>query len=186
MKEEMKEVKLLVPVGKKAEWVNGVLTLVKDKDARPVTERIKTFEDACEELGINPEEWMAENETYKEDADILAYLKLRIITLALNEGWKPSFAKDEYRYYPWYYLYTKEEIDAMDEKDKKRLLLVGGLSNGGSICGLTASYSSSGFSASFATLGARLAFKTSELAKYAGTQFYDTYADFCLIRKGGA
>ena len=186
MKEEMKEVKLLVPVGKKAEWVNGVLTLVKDKDARPVTERIKTFEDACEELGINPEEWMAENETYKEDADILAYLKLRIITLALNEGWKPSFAKDEYRYYPWYYLYTKEEIDAMDEKDKKRLLLVGGDSGGGSICGLPAATSDCGFSRSYASIGARLAFKTSELAKYAGTQFYDTYADFCLIRKGGA
>lgn len=186
MKEEMKEVKLLVTVGKKAEWVNGVLTLVKDKDARPVTERIKTFEDACEELGINPEEWMAENETYKEDADILAYLKLRIITLALNEGWKPSFAKDECRYYPWYYLYTKEEIDAMDEKDKKRLLLVGGSSYDGSLCGLTASYSSYGFSRSIADAGARLAFKTSELAKYAGTQFYDTYADFCLIRKEGA
>ena len=156
MKEEMKEVKLLVPVGKKAEWVNGVLTLVKDKDARPVTERIKTFEDACEELGINPEEWMAENETYKEDADILAYLKLRIITLALNEGWKPSFAKDEYRYYPWYYLYTKEEIDAMDEKDKKRLLLVGGYSSNGSFCGLTATNSNNGFSNSNANIGARL------------------------------
>ena len=186
MKEEMKEVKLLVPVGKKAEWVNGVLTLVKDKDARPVTERIKTFEDACEELGINPEEWMAENETYKEDADILAYLKLRIITLALNEGWKPSFAKDEYRYYPWYYLYTKEEIDAMDEKDKKTLLIVGGSSNSGSGCGLSATYSSSGFSHSIASIGARLAYKTRELAKYAGTQFYDIYADFCLIRKEGA
>ena len=186
MKEEMKEVKLLVPVGTKAEWVNGVLTLVKDKDARPVTERIKTFEDACEELGINPEEWMAENETYKEDADILAYLKLRIITLALNEGWKPSFAKDEYRYYPWYYLYTKEEVDAMDEKDKKRLLFVGGSSLRGSLCGLAATSSVIGFSYSCASIGARLAFKTSELAKYAGTQFYDTYADFCLIRKEGA
>lgn len=186
MKEKMKEVKLLIPVGKKAEWVNGVLTLVKDKDARPVTERIKTFEDACEELGINSEEWMAENETYKMDADILAYLKLRIITLALNEGWKPSFAKDEYRYYPWYYLYTKEEINAMDEKDKERLLIVGGNSNGGSLCGLSATHSNLGFSLSTAYIGARLAFKTSDLAKYAGTQFYDIYADFCLIRKEGA
>lgn len=186
MKEKMKEVKLLIPVGKKAEWVNGVLTLVKDKDARPVTERIKTFEDACEELGINSEEWMAENETYKMDADILAYLKLRIITLALNEGWKPSFAKDEYRYYPWYYLYTKEEINAMDEKDKERLLVVGGSSYYGSLCGLPAADSFDGFSYSYAFLGARLAFKTSDLAKYAGTQFYDIYADFCLIRKEGA
>ena len=42
-----------VPEGYKAEWVNGVLTLVQDKkeDTRPVTERVKTFEDAVAELG---------------------------------------------------------------------------------------------------------------------------------------
>lgn len=42
-----------IPKGYKAEWVNGVLTLVQDKkeDLRPVTERVKTFEDAVVELG---------------------------------------------------------------------------------------------------------------------------------------
>ena len=40
------EIKIDVPAGKKAEWVNGVLTLVDEtpKDNRPVTERVKTFE----------------------------------------------------------------------------------------------------------------------------------------------
>ena len=47
------EIRIDVPAGKKAEWVNGVLTLVDEtpKDNRPVTERVKTFEDAVRELG---------------------------------------------------------------------------------------------------------------------------------------
>lgn len=49
-------IEIEIPSGKKAEWVNGVLTLVDEqvKDNRPVTERIKTFEDACKELGKDP------------------------------------------------------------------------------------------------------------------------------------
>lgn len=48
-----KKIEIEIPEGKKAEWINGVLTVVDEsqKDNRPVTERIKTFEDACEELG---------------------------------------------------------------------------------------------------------------------------------------
>lgn len=41
-----KKIEIEIPEGKKAEWINGVLTLVDEsqKDNRPVTERIKTFE----------------------------------------------------------------------------------------------------------------------------------------------
>ena len=46
----MKEITLQIPEGKKAKWINGVLTLVDDKP-KDITERIKTFEDACNELG---------------------------------------------------------------------------------------------------------------------------------------
>ena len=45
------EIKVEVPEGKSAEWVNGVLTLVDKKDNRPVTERIKTLQDAIDALG---------------------------------------------------------------------------------------------------------------------------------------
>ena len=40
----MKEISIPVPDGKRAEWINGVLTLVDEQkvDNRPVTERIKT------------------------------------------------------------------------------------------------------------------------------------------------
>ena len=91
-------------------------------DNRPVTERIKTFEDAARAMGINdPEAW--EDNYSNLEPDILAYFKLRIICAALNEGWKPQFTENEWRYYPWFWLYTQDEIDNMDEDEKKRTLL---------------------------------------------------------------
>ena len=103
--------------------------------------------------------------------DLLAYIQLRIITYALNEGWVPQFTEDEYRYYPYFYLYTQKEIDDMSEDDKAQLLFVGGHAGYGALCGLSSATSYNGFSDSDAGLGARLAFKSSELAKYAGRQF---------------
>ena len=49
----MKKIEIEIPDGKRAEWVNGVLTLVEDtfKDVR---DRIKTFEDTCEEDDRDP------------------------------------------------------------------------------------------------------------------------------------
>lgn len=58
-------------------------------EKRPVTERIKTFEDACEVLGNNHPFIQAykcwENDGVNNQTDIDAYLKLRIICAALNE-----------------------------------------------------------------------------------------------------
>ena len=110
-----KEITIPVPDGKRAEWINGVLTLVDEQkvDNRPVTERIKTLADAMEALGQgNPlvEEYIAVRDKLRTDAgELIAYLKLRIIVAALNEGWEPKFTKDEYRYFPCFYFYTKEE-----------------------------------------------------------------------------
>lgn len=51
-----KKIEIQVPEGKVAEWkvVNGVTTLVlvDEVDNRPVTERIKTFEDAVKATGM--------------------------------------------------------------------------------------------------------------------------------------
>lgn len=188
----MGEIKVTVPDGKKAEWkeLNGVtvLTLVDADnnqqseyvpDPRPVTERIKTFEDACDDLNRRAQagdklanDLMTDLQfNSPRTPDLLAYIQLRIITYALNEGWVPQFTEDEYRYYPYFYLYTQKEIDDMSEDDKAQLPVVGGLASGGAPCGLSSASSHLGFSASIAYLGARLAFKSSELAKYAGRQF---------------
>ena len=48
---QTKKVEIEIPAGKKAEWVNDVLTLVDEEKPQDVKERIKTFEDAIEELG---------------------------------------------------------------------------------------------------------------------------------------
>lgn len=67
---------------------------------RPITERVKTFEDACRELGIDHPFVLAykntnlrDPEVAEENRDILAYMKLRIIAAAMNEGWKLSSQK---------------------------------------------------------------------------------------------
>lgn len=103
----------------------------KPKD---IMERVKTFEDACRELGeehpfVRSYNGYTNNihENNKNDTDILAYLKLRIICAALNEGWEPQFTEDEWRYYPWFWLYTQKEINDMDEdvKTDRRLMSTG-------------------------------------------------------------
>lgn len=190
---ETKTIQIEVPANKKAEWqeVDGktVLVMVDEKDNRPVTERIKTFEDACNELGEDNlmvrvyqtliaragkteqslAEWMGK--------DVVAFLKLRIITEALNEGWHPKFTEDEYRYYPWFYIYTKEEYDNFSEEEKRRC--VGRANyNANAVGGLVYSYADNASSGSRTNNGVRLAFSTRELAEYAGKQFIDIWADF--------
>lgn len=152
---------------------------------QPVTERIKTFEDACRELGEdNPlvsqyEQIEAAFRGDKYAADFVAYLKLRIITAALNEGWEPQFVKGERRWYFWYDLITKEQYDKLSDEDKRRCVLRSGSSSNAN-SGLVCAYASHASSYSNTGDGARLAFKNEKLAAYAGRQFAEIYADFCF------
>lgn len=179
----MKKIEIEVPNGKKAEWVNGVLTLVDEKP-RDVRDRIKTFEDACEELGGYDHPFVCQyklfnkfKNSWKPNHDIIAFLKLRIITAALNEGWEPKFTKGEYRYFPWFCHYTQKEIDEMSEEDKSRVVYRSS-SNAFACGGVAYAYTDFGSACTGASIGSRLAFKTCELAKYAGEQFTEIYADF--------
>ena len=178
-----KEITIPVPDGKRAEWINGVLTLVDEPkvDNRPVTERIKTFEDAREALGdehpLVKEYLGVVNVDLDITQDLIAYLKLRIIVAALNEGWEPKFAKGEYRYYPWFYLYTKEQYDELDDEEKGRCVPRSGSSTHSSV-GFVSCHANYGASYSSTSRGSRLAFRTRELAAYAGKQFTEEWADF--------
>ena len=158
----MRKLEIEIPDGKVAKWVNGVLTLVDEKPQN-VMERIKTFEDAVAELsnramngdkdaGKLLDEWKISSQVGSKD--LLAYLKLRIITYALNEGWKPQYTKGELRWYFWYDIITKEQY-----------------------------YKISAFASSSlrTDCGSRLAFKSKELAEYAGKQFVEIYEEYCLI-----
>lgn len=187
-----KTVEIEIPEGKVAEWkeINGVTTLVltEEKDNRPVTERIKTFEDACNELGeenvfVQAYRTAEFNTSGNQNdvSDVVAYLKLRVIAEALNEGWEPKFTTDEQRWYPWFYLYTQEEIDEMDEEKKKKLWLFGCNSDGGSYCGLASAPSDFAWSYSCSGISARLAVKSEALAKYFGQQFIDIWSDYVAL-----
>lgn len=187
-----KEIIIPVPDGKRAEWINGVLTLVDEQkvDNCPVTERIKTFTDACNALGDEHPlvtQYRLTAAAYKGDPmteDFIGYLKLRIIVAALNEGWEPKFEKDEYRYFPRFYFYTKEEYDKLDDEVKGRCVLRSGYyTNSYYGFELTITYHDASYS--FTCFGSRLAFRTRELAAYAGRQFIEEWADFMFKPRTG-
>lgn len=167
----------------------AMLEIIFGKDTfkqKDITNRIKTFEDACNELGSSHSLVLAyqntnlrDEEVAKPNKDIIAYMKLRIIVAALNEGWKPQFIPGEYRWFPYFILYTKDEIDKMDEETKARVVYRSGSSAYAS-GGVSVAYSSNGSASVSANIGSRLAFKTEELAEYAGKQFAEIYADFML------
>lgn len=152
----------------------------------PITERIKTLDDAIAELGEDHplcKQYRSLNYGYSGmSADIIAYGALRIITLALNEGWEPQFIPGECRWYGWYDLISKEDYDALSDEEKSRC--VGRSSSSASAGGgLVYSHANYASSRSYANDGSRLAFKSEDLAEYAAKQFIEIYADFCFIPK---
>ena len=187
-----KEITIPVPDGKRAEWINGVLTLVDEPkvDNRPVTERIKTFEDAREALGdehpLVKEYWGVVNVDLDITQDLIAYLKLRIICAALNEGWEPQFTEEERRWYPWFHLYTAKELlrKSEDWKTSHALKMLCPHHPSG-YDGLAYAYSSYAPSNSDTSFGSRLCLKSEALATYCGTQFIDVWADFIFKPRTG-
>lgn len=174
-----KKLEIEIPEGKTAVWRNGVLTLI-DEPEKEVRERIKTFEDACREIGIDAEAWNRDKISLGLEPDVLAFLKLRIIVKALNEGWEPRFTEDECRYYPWFILYTGEEYNKLDEEEKSRVVYRS-YYNAGALGGVSCAGAHNDSSGTSAYIGVRLAFKTSELAAYCGRQFLDIWADFVFL-----
>lgn len=153
-------------------------------DPRPITERVKTFEDACAVLGnhafVNQYRRIVEEQNPPMDEtakDIVAYLKLRIIAAALNEGWEPKYVKGEEKWWPWYWLYTQKEIDKMNEKQRAKCVLFSG-ANHGAHAGFAYAHTHYAPSSTFASVGSRLCVKSEALAEYFGTQFIKIWQDF--------
>lgn len=121
---------------------------------KDVKERIKTFADVLTELKIDPQDF--HNRTYQLDADTKAYEQVKLIVKALNEGWTPDWENsNQYKYYPYFEM---------------------GSPSGGGF-----SYYVCDFWVTLSFVGSRLCFKSSELAKYAGTQFEDIYKEFLTL-----
>ena len=152
---------------------------------KDIKERVKTFEDAVAILGDEHPlvaQFRAIENSFEEAGNnlhLFAYARLVIIAEALNEGWKPKFDSDECRYYPWFYIYTKEEYKELIKNEE--ILYCAPLrsnfsayANGGLV------FANANYAGSYsgASGGVRLAFKTAELAEYCGKQFIDIWADF--------
>jgi hypothetical protein len=129
-------------------------TFGKEFFSQKVTERIKTYEDACKELGILPikESVLASNGFTKDE---IVYRKIKTITEALNEGWKPNWNDaDQKKWIPWF--------------------------RTNSSAGFVFSNTYYDYSIASAGCGLRLCFKSDELATYAGKQFTELYKEFIL------
>jgi hypothetical protein len=156
---------------------------------RPITERVKTFEDACRELGednhlVEQYRVIDENADFTSDGhDIFTYLKLRIIAAALNEGWEPQFIEDEWRWYPWFTLWTEEELSEKSDEWKADRHLISTGDYSGDYAGFASALSDRAPSGTNAHIGSRLCFKSEALATYCGKQFISLWADFNLIKK---
>lgn len=125
-----------------------------------ITDKIKSFEDACKHLGLNPNDLpVVDMLPEKDRKSIIAYYKLTIITRALNEGWEPDFSKwNEYKYYNWFYV--------EENKDQRSSGFRSDVSH---------------YTFTFTIIGSRLCFKNRELAKYATEQFKELYREYLLI-----
>lgn len=150
---------------------------------------IKTYEDACEALGIKPMtslfiEYEACMKEEVIDIAHIAYIKLCTIAQAINNDKDfPRFVKDEYRYYPYFILYNQKEVDEMSDEDKSRLVFWGGTAFHGAYCGLASADSNYAWSPAFALVGSRLAVSSSEQAIYFGNQFKELWKDYLIGRK---
>lgn len=153
--------------------------------SQDIKERIKTFEDAVNAIGEDHPlvaQYKTINSAFKEadnNLHLFAYTRLAIIAEALNEGWRPEYTEDEYRYYPWFGLYTQEEYDDMNDEDKECCRFVGrsnffAYAYGGLVC----AYASNGSAHSHTHVGSRLAFKSRELAIYCGKQFIEIWINY--------
>lgn len=122
-----------------------------------ITKKIKSYEDACKVLGLNPENQPCVDSVSEKDRNsIIAYHKLIVIVRALNEGWEADFSNhDQYKYWNWLWVDTA-----------------------GFVCASTY-YSATRASA---TVGSRLCFKNRKLAEYAITQFKSLYEEYLLIK----
>ena len=156
---------------------------------------IKSYEDACEVLGLTP--ILSENRNkalcaqFPDHYDfrqnmpnhIIALMKLEIISRAL---WgkdfqpKPDAEGKEIYWYPWFALYTKKEMEEMSEEKRKSLrgALLAGSANSGAYAGFGYLNTFDRSSSSYAYIGFRLCQETPEKAEYFGKQFIELWAEY--------
>lgn len=138
---------------------------------------IKTYEDACTALGEKVDEVTLTNAGVPKH--IIALMKLELVCKALWGGEVkvyPDPNGNRTYYYPWFALYTKDEVERMDSEERGLLLSAG--ANYGAGAGWGCAYANVRSSHSNAHSGFRLCLDTYEKARYFGTQFLELWAEY--------
>jgi hypothetical protein len=113
-----------------------------------ITDRVKTFEDACEITGEN---FQAAKFT-QGSANSVAFEKLKTIAEALNEGWNPDWNNSNERKYFPYFIWDSASS------------------------GFSFTYVDDYYANTLSS--SRLCFQKSDVAEYAAKQFIDLYKDY--------
>lgn len=127
----------------------------KDIFNQKITDRVKSFEDACEIKGVLTSEILpfhCPKNSFQEALNAMS--KMAVIIEVLNEGWTPNWNDSNQR--KWYPLF--------DMRAGFRFV--------GSACDWTDASSH---------LGSRFCLKSEELANYAGKQFGSIYKQFLTL-----
>ena len=146
---------------------------------------IKTFADACEKLGMKEHLLTGSMGGDREtQGQAQALYKLLIIQKAMNNGvWRD---KDGWSYYPYWVLYSKEEMERMSEEEKQRKGIkqllswadAGSTENSGVRC----AHASNRGSNTTTHCGFPLCFNSEEAALYAAKQFESLFFDYYGIK----
>ena len=116
-----------------------------------ITDRIKTYEDACTELGEKPLN-ESELKSFGFTPDEINYRKLKTVIKVLNEGWVPDWTNgNQAKWYPYFRLSS------------------GAFGFGATSCDRSNANAGD---------GSRLCLSSAELATYAGKQFVDIFKGF--------
>lgn len=149
----METLKIEIPKGFEVADFNKETGVVQFQEKpKSVFERIKTLDDVFKYNNTSIEEI---DEMFKHVPGHFKHQHIaELICKSLNEGWEADWNDDgQYKYYPWFKMSSSGfRYDGFD------------------------------YWHSFSHVGSRLCFKSSELAKYAGTQFTAVYENFMTIK----
>lgn len=150
---------------------------------------IKSYEDACEALGIKPILYTDENDKetvvatgsqhFIAPKHLVALYKLETISRALwGRNWEPMPDADgsKWFYYPYFALWAKDELNSLNEKQRGALLSAS--ADGGASAGCGYLDTDGRSSAAGASIGFRLCQETEEKAAYFGQQFIELWAEY--------
>lgn len=190
-----KEVQAAFKVAKSEETKQVLAALFcKEERVTPTLDdykTIKSYEDACEALEITPilsedrnKALCAESPDHYDfrqnmPKHIIALMKLETISRALwGRNWEPKPDADgsKWFYYPYFALWTKDELNGLNEKQRGALLSAYAYS--GAYAGFGYLLTDHRSSYAFANVGFRLCQETEEKAAYFGQQFIELWAEY--------